>query len=108
MTKIVDERKMAFIAGDFNIELIRENKAKSDLLSLMKSFNFTPSICSNTRATDTTTSCIDNIFTNSDWVESLVFENHVSDHMAQKVIFELSKTKKKRMTFWAIWATRIG
>ena len=95
LVQIYDESKHVFIAGDFNIELIKDNKAQSDFLSIMNSFNFKPSIQTNTRVTNITASCIDNIFVNRTFLDTVVFENFVSDHMAQKIIFELNSETEK-------------
>lgn len=83
-----NETGLIFILGDFNIEIIKENKSRTNFLSLMSSFNFQPKILENTRITSNTSSCIDNIFTNFEQIETLVFENFISDHTAQKAIFE--------------------
>lgn len=87
LVHIFEEQKLVFITGDFNIELIKENKIKTELLSIMNSFRLTQTVFENTRITQSTSSCIDNIFTNSEFVETLIIENFVSDHTAQKIIF---------------------
>nr|CAI5828624.1 unnamed protein product [Callosobruchus analis] len=78
------------IAGDFNIELLKDNKHKTQLISLMWSFHLFQTIFENTRgASDLCASCINNIFTNQEYVRTETFENFVSDHKAQKITFEL-------------------
>ena len=86
--RVFNENKPTFIVGDFNIEMLKENKFKAELSSLMLSFKFQPHIKENTRITSLSASCLDNIFTNFGPVETLVFEHFISDHKAQKVIFE--------------------
>ncbi|VEN59811.1 unnamed protein product [Callosobruchus maculatus] len=77
------------VAGDFNIELLRDNKHKTQLLSLMSSFQLFQTIFEDTRRTsEFSASCIDNIFTNQEYVRTETIENFVSDHKAQKITFE--------------------
>jgi len=76
------------VAGDFNIELQMENKAKDQLLSLMSSFNLLQTVFENTRVFGNSSSCIDNVFTNQEYVSVHIFENFVSDHRAQKITIE--------------------
>lgn len=85
---IFGEGKRIIVVGDFNIELVKVGKTKNEFLSLMNSFNLFHIIKENTRVTPNASSCIDNIFTDSDFVSAVVFENFVSDHMAQKIVFE--------------------
>ena len=87
LVNIFNENKLIFIVGDFNIELLKENKLKTELLSLFNSFNVNQTIFENTRITDSGGSCVDNIFTNSNFVQANAFENYVSDHTAQKIVF---------------------
>ena len=89
MSTIFKEDKLIFVAGDFNLEMLKENKTGSEFLANMNSFDLSPSINVNTRITPNSASCIDNIFTNSVITDSCVIENFVSDHTAQKVLYEM-------------------
>ena len=89
MYKISQENKHIFVTGDFNIEMIKENKTKTEFVSMMNSFNLIHTIKENTRVTPTSASCLDNIFTNSDFVKTSVIENFASDHKAQKIVFQI-------------------
>ena len=99
LNKIFIDNKKIFVVGDFNIELLKDNKTKIELLSIMNSFNINQTIFENTRISNRSASCIDNIFTNSDFVKAYVFENFVSDHTAQKIEFGVHLTKESFSKF---------
>jgi len=63
LSRLFSENKTIFIVGDFNIELLRENKTGTEFIAMVNSFNFSPTV--NTRVTCSSASCIDNIYTNS-------------------------------------------
>ena len=67
LTKIHKENKEVYIAGDFNIDLLKyETKSKyRDFYNLMTSNGYLPLITQPTRIRDSTQTLIDNIFTNS-------------------------------------------
>uniref|UniRef100_A0A6P7GZJ2 Uncharacterized protein LOC114342581 n=1 Tax=Diabrotica virgifera virgifera TaxID=50390 RepID=A0A6P7GZJ2_DIAVI len=71
------------------------------LKTFLSSFDIKPSIKDYTRIQGNKKSCIDNIFTNLDIFDSVIFNPHTSDHTAQKVKFELnnidSNITKKRI-----------
>lgn len=54
-----------FIAGDFNIDFMKENSEKRCLVSLLESFGAKLLINDYTRITSSSKSCIDNIITNN-------------------------------------------
>lgn len=87
------------IAGDFNIELLKDNKLKREFLSIVSSFNLNQTIFKYTRVSDHGASCIDNIFTNGKVVKTSVFENFVSDHKAQKIVFEVTANNDRSVTY---------
>ena len=69
------------LAGDFNINLFSHNSAKSEFISIMKSFNIFPTISNvNTRQSKHNSSLIDNVFTNIKNTKSRVVSNILSDH----------------------------
>lgn len=86
---IFNEGKSIFLAGDFNIEMVQENQMRSEFVAILNTFNLYLCVLENTRITATSKSCIDNILTNSDLIEASVIENWASDHMAQRVLFEI-------------------
>lgn len=49
LTNIFQENKLIFIAGDINIELLKDNTSKTELLSILNSFNVHQTIFDNTR-----------------------------------------------------------
>lgn len=97
LTNLSTENKTLLIAGDFNIEMVNENKNKSDLLSLLESFDLNPTITDYTRITSNCQSCLDNIFTNLDinW-KSEILDTHISDHTAQKLTFQVKNNNVQK------------
>ena len=53
-----------FLVGDMNVDLIEINTKSCRLLNIFRSFGLLPSINVPTRVTDTSTTYIDNIFSN--------------------------------------------
>jgi hypothetical protein len=56
--------KKAIICGDFNVDLMTDNKQRSDFLSLLNSYNFKHLIDNVTFRRNDSQSCIDNFITN--------------------------------------------
>lgn len=92
LANICQENKAIVVAGDFNIELLKDNKVGCELITVFNSFNLVQTVTENTRVTAISGSCIDNVFTNLRTVECKVIEYFISDHMAQKVAFETKST----------------
>lgn len=88
--KLVSENVLIFLAGDFNIDILRYDRESAAFLSLLGSFNLFPSIREYTRISGNSNTCIDNIFTNSSSYLSRVLNTHISDHTCQLISFELS------------------
>ena len=95
----IDENKKVIVAGDFNIELLKSNEDRTDLLSLLTSFNLEQTIFENTRITANTASCIDNIFINCEYVNSLVVEAFISDHAAQKITLNTTDIYENKFVY---------
>ena len=94
LNTIKRENKLAYILGDFNLDLLKYNSHQptSEIYDLMYSFSFLPVITKPTRITETSSTLIDNIFTND-----LDISNHssgilctdISDHFP---VFTLNNT----------------
>ena len=67
LTKITREKKECYLMGDFNVDLLKyESSTKHrDFLNNLTSFGYLPFILQPTRITDSSTSLIDNIYTNN-------------------------------------------
>ena len=94
LSKIANENKIAIIMGDFNINLLNfENHTlSSDFINTMFSNHFQPLILQPTRVTDSTSTLIDNIFSN-DLSCKVISGNilvQISDHFPQFSIFNNS------------------
>ena len=98
---------IVIIAGDFNIEMYKDNKNKDDLFSLMNSFNLYAAVNEYTRITNTSRSCIDNIFSNLQCpFEAKVLHSLISDHTAQKLTFCVAKNKTRQQILKRIFSEK--
>src|SRR5688572_1861759 len=74
-----------YILGDFNIDLLKaqDHPPTSKFLDIMSSHHFLPSITQPTRITTTSSTLIENIFSNrtSKVVDSYILASDISDHL---------------------------
>ncbi|KAJ8047339.1 putative serine racemase [Holothuria leucospilota] len=81
---ISGENKTCFVAGDFNIDLLKSPSSPSAeaFLNTLHSYAFYPTIDKSTRISETSSTLIDNIFTNCDrvYVRSGIMISEISDH----------------------------
>ena len=96
LSDIFKENKLIVVAGDFNIELLISNGDRTNFLSLMSSFNLKQTIFENTRITPNSESCVDNIFVNCRYLDTIVINTHKSDHTAQKIILQLQEPPENK------------
>ena len=83
--------KPIYILGDFNIDVSKNDHRNvgEHFMSLMNTFNFVSLILSPTRITSTTSSLIDNIFTNNYVTHSSgTISSDIFDHLPDFTIFE--------------------
>ncbi|MCH2406285.1 MAG: hypothetical protein MK200_08855, partial [Nitrosopumilus sp.] len=104
LTRLNKESKEVYIAGDFNIDLLKyESNAKyREFYNLMTSNGYLPLIIQPTRITDTTQSLIDNIYTNS-FVQENKSGNillEIADHLTQFVSIQKQDQNLKSETFY--------
>lgn len=74
-------------SGDFNIDMLNENRTTTRLRDLFKSYNLLQTIHQATRKTATSATNVDNIFTNIKDYQSEVVTSMLSDHTAQRISF---------------------
>ena len=98
--KINKERKLCFISGDFNINLLK-HPSTEDFINTLGSFFLEPRILKPTKITNHVSTLIDNMFFNSieyQAVSGNLFHD-VTDHLPNFLIikrFALSIHKEKR------------
>lgn len=86
LEKIKTERKICYLAGDFNINVMNIDKHSdtNEFIEIMFAYSMIPNISKPTRVTRLTSSLIDNIFTNdlfdSDRILNGILYTDVSDH----------------------------
>ena len=85
ITKFRRENKLAYLLGDFNVDLLKSNQhdLTSEFYETMLSHSFLPLITKPTRVTETSSTLIDNIFTNASNAtdhHTGIFYSDLSDH----------------------------
>ena len=93
-------KKDIFIMGDFNIDVKKKsNQYTKDLIQLLNSYGMKQYIDGITRY-GRTNSCIDLIFTNSEYVKDAgILDLNVSDHQAIYVTRKKEKSSKSKIEF---------
>lgn len=94
LSLLTSENALIFLVGDFNIDLKKCNRVSRTFLILLQSFNLVQTITEYTRVTSISATCIDNIFTNTCFVKSLIINFHLSDHLGQLVYFKVNQLNK--------------
>ena len=101
LNKINTEKKIGFLLGDFNIDLLEfNNNEVGKYIDSLTSLNFFPTISLPTRITDTTATVIDNIFVSphENTYESGNLLTGISDHLAQFIFPVGSSTIEEQNT----------
>ena len=97
MLTLQNERKIIYISGDFNLDLLRweENSAVADFMNICHSKLFFNTINKPTRVTATSATLIDHIWSNdiNGIVDNGIIYSKVSDHFPVFSIFELRGDK---------------
>lgn len=84
------------ICGDFNINLMKNSKDKTNFLEVLKTLNLQQTIFSASRVTKTSVSLLDNIFTNAQFYScSSNIDSTLSDHKAQFVQIETNEITRE-------------
>ena len=88
MAKLTEERKICYLAGDFNIDLLKSDTDEhtKDFFDTLTSNLFVPHITLPTRITNRSQTLIDNIYSNNPEFENCTSGNFtfsISDHLAQ-------------------------
>ena len=98
IAKITDEKKTCYLAGDFNIDLLKSetNTDTKDFFDTLTSNLFVPHVTLPTRVTNRSQTLIDNIFSNNPEFENCTSGNFtfsISDHLAQFLIVPTSDNR---------------
>lgn len=96
---IYSKSKYFIIAGDFNINFAENTVLSNSITELLSSYDLRPHVTGITRVTTSTSTQIDNIFSNipSNQIECDVLKCDISDHYCQvlKVLNALSSRKQE-------------
>jgi hypothetical protein len=93
LNRVFNSHKCIIVCGDFNINLLDDSNTSSCLLHLFRSFNLVNLFCEPTRITETSATCIDNIFCTKSPVGTNVFNKLGSDHCGQIASFSVEVDK---------------
>ena len=103
LSKLKKESKEVYIAGDFNIDLLKyeTNTKYREFYNLMTSNGYLPLIILPTRITDTSQSLIDNIYTNTftDDNQSGNILIEIADHLTQFVSVHKEVTNAQKESY---------
>ena len=102
ISKITDEKKICYLAGDFNIDLLKSETIgdTKDFFDTLTSNLFVPHITLPTRITNRSQTLIDNIFSNNPEFENCTSGNFtfsISDHLAQFLIVPSSENRPPKV-----------
>ena len=102
ISKITTEKKICYLAGDFNIDLLQSdsNALIKDFFDTLTTNLFVPHITLPTRITNRSQTLIDNIFSNNPEFDQCTggnFTFSISDHLAQFLIIPSSDKKIPRV-----------
>ena len=109
LTKITDEKKTCYLAGDFNIDLLKSDTDTKDYFDTLTTNLFVPHITLPTRVTNRSQTLIDNIFSNNPEFENCTSGNFtfsISDHLAQFLIVPSSVNRTPKIHNMKVRDTR--
>lgn len=86
---VCKSKKNTVVCGDFNIDLLVSNSMTIRMRNLFNSFNLSNIFLEPTRITDTSATCIDNIYCECKVIEKTIINSMRSDHSGQLVTFPL-------------------
>lgn len=89
LEKTSQEGKRVILSGDFNFDFLN-TRDRAQLCELLTCHQLKQTVTSPTRITQSSSSCLDNIFTDLDFSNVTVFETGYSDHCAQKLSVSLN------------------
>ena len=91
----IKEKKHLIVAGDFNIDILKNNSATQDFTTILSTSNFTSLISLPTRVTDQSSTCIDNFLTNIPHkiISTGVIQTDISDHFAIFAVLNTNLSK---------------
>lgn len=89
--KLCKSRKNVIICGDFNVNLLEKSAFSSRLVSLFCSFNLNHVFLEPTRCTESSATCIDNVFCRGEVCDKAIVNFARSDHSGQLVVFDFTE-----------------
>lgn len=112
MAKLTEERKICYLAGDFNIDLLKSDTDDhtKDFFDTLTSNLFVPHITLPTRITNRSQTLIDNIYSNNPEFENCTSGNFtfsISDHLAQFLIVPTTEKRTPKIHNIKIRDTKI-
>lgn len=90
LRSVLSSNKCIIVCGDFNVNLLEQSAMSVRLRSTFKSSGLVNLFYEPTRVTDTSSTCIDNIFSNGKAIDKSITKKLSSDHYGQLASFSLS------------------
>lgn len=95
LDELYSSKSRFVICGDVNVNFLSaENSSCKALINVFLEYNIKPTIFRLTRITKNYESCIDNIFTDIEFLSVDVFDNEISDHTHQIIALKEAPTKE--------------
>lgn len=109
LAKISDKNKSIIVCGDFNVDLLEDNNICTRFKSLFLCHNLKNLFLEPTRITETSATCIDNIFSNITPTNKSVINKLSSDHSGQIGTFniKIDREPKKDISYVPVSDTRL-
>lgn len=89
LNKLCRNIKEIHVCGDFNVDILTDSSDRNKLLSLFNSFNLNHIFNEPTRVTGTSSTCLDNVFSNRNITQFRLLPGVRSDHLGQVVSIKI-------------------
>lgn len=89
--------KKIIVAGDFNINFLVDTRLTKSITDLFSSYGLFKVFHDASRVSNSTETCIDNIFLNTNYQNCKTEELHMSDHLAQFISLYVPHLKLKKL-----------
>lgn len=107
LKSVSNSNKSIMVCGDYNIDLLGETPIKKQFLNMFKSYNLFNLFLEPTRITDTSATCLDNIFCNIEVIDKSIINSLKSDHCGQLISYTTVRKNQEWRTSRPITISRI-
>lgn len=91
LSKVCNNNKYIIVCGDFNIDLLEDSSLCNRIISLFRCYNLGYLFLEPTRITATTSTCLDNIYSNINPSSKSIINRLEPDHCGLLSTFDINK-----------------